>query len=59
MERPALPPLAVRVPASTSNLGPGFDALGVALSLFLEVELIGPAERHTFERKEGEAAAEA
>lgn len=28
----------VRVPASTSNLGPGFDQLGLALGLFLEVE---------------------
>lgn len=26
----------VRVPASTSNLGPGFDVLGLALDLFLE-----------------------
>jgi homoserine kinase len=33
----------VRVPASTSNLGPGFDCLGLALGLFLEVELVpGP-----------------
>ena len=24
----------VRVPASTSNLGPGFDCLGVALNLY-------------------------
>lgn len=39
--RPAMPgdlPLAVRVPASTSNLGSGFDLLGLALSLYLEVE---------------------
>jgi homoserine kinase len=28
----------VRVPASTSNLGPGFDTLGLALRLYLEVE---------------------
>ena len=27
----------VRVPASTANLGPGFDALGMALNLYLEV----------------------
>jgi homoserine kinase len=27
----------VRVPASTSNLGPGFDCLGLALDLYLEV----------------------
>ena len=31
-------PLRLRVPASTSNLGTGFDALGLALSLHLEVE---------------------
>jgi homoserine kinase len=29
--------LKIRVPASTSNLGPGFDALGLALSLHNEV----------------------
>ena len=29
-------PVWVRVPASTSNLGPGFDVLGLALDLFLE-----------------------
>ncbi|MEM7308972.1 MAG: homoserine kinase [Planctomycetota bacterium] len=33
-------PLRVRVPASTSNLGPGFDLLGVALSLRLEVHAV-------------------
>ena len=26
----------VRVPASSANLGPGFDALGLALDVFLE-----------------------
>ena len=26
----------VRVPASSANLGPGFDALALALSLYLE-----------------------
>ena len=30
--------LRVRVPASTSNLGPGFDCLGLALDLHLTVE---------------------
>ncbi len=34
---PGLPRLAVRVPASTSNLGCGFDALGLALGLWIEV----------------------
>lgn len=30
----------VRVPASSANLGPGFDALGMALSLYFEVGVI-------------------
>jgi homoserine kinase len=34
----------VRVPASTANLGPGFDALGMALGLYneIQVDLAGP-----------------
>lgn len=31
--------LRVRVPASTSNLGPGFDALGLALALYNELRV--------------------
>lgn len=31
--------VTVKVPATTANLGPGFDTLGMALSLFLEVEM--------------------
>lgn len=39
-----MPDLWVRVPASTSNLGPGFDVLGLALDLFLEARFHpGPA----------------
>ena len=30
----------VRVPASSANLGPGFDALGVALDLHAEIGLV-------------------
>ena len=30
----------VRVPASSANLGPGFDVLAAALSLYLEVEVV-------------------
>jgi homoserine kinase len=37
------PGFYVGVPASTSNLGPGFDFLGLALSLHLRVHLVGPA----------------
>lgn len=36
-------PFSVRVPASSANLGPGFDALGMALSLYLTVGIDGVA----------------
>lgn len=54
----SLPTLRVRVPCSTSNLGPGFDCLGLALALFLEVELAGVSgsDAHEFEALDGEAA---
>jgi len=45
-----LPPdraLGVTVPASTSNLGSGFDVLGLALDLRLRVTVEGRAEAHT------------
>lgn len=32
--------ISVRVPASTANLGPGFDALGMALALYDTVEVV-------------------
>ncbi|HIW34028.1 MAG TPA: homoserine kinase, partial [Candidatus Paenibacillus intestinavium] len=31
--------IVVKIPASTANLGPGFDALGMALSLYAWLEL--------------------
>ena len=31
-------PLSFRLPATSANLGPGFDALGLAMQLYLEVE---------------------
>src|ERR1051325_4898227 len=34
----------VRIPASTSNLGPGFDCFGLALKLYLTVEATVAAE---------------
>ena len=37
--------MIVRVPASTANLGPGFDALGMALTLHLEFSLVPDPER--------------
>lgn len=44
----------VKVPASTANLGPGFDALGLALDLYNEV-VAAPGERVTVDI-EGEGA---
>ncbi len=38
--------MRARAPASSANLGPGFDAIAVALDLHVEVE-IAPAERLT------------
>lgn len=35
-------PAAVRVPGSSANLGPGFDALGLALELYLEARATEP-----------------
>ncbi|MDM5154516.1 homoserine kinase [Bacillus sp. DX1.1] len=32
-------PFMIRVPASTANVGPGFDSIGIALSLYLEVRV--------------------
>jgi len=37
---PDAPAVRIRVPASTSNLGPAFDAAGVALRLYLRVDVI-------------------
>lgn len=46
--------MKARVPASTSNLGPGYDVLGLALRRYLEVE-VTPAERLVISA-EGEGA---
>lgn len=46
-------PLSVRVPASTANVGPGFDSVGIALSLYLDVVVKEKADKwqviHSFE----------
>jgi homoserine kinase len=44
-----LPSVSVRVPATIANVGPGFDSLGVALGLWLEVDaLLGPEDRFVY-----------
>jgi homoserine kinase len=48
------PAVRVRVPASTANLGPGFDALGLALALYDEVEVaLAPSGLRVEVRGEG------
>ena len=37
--------MIIKAPASTANLGPGFDSLGMAVSLYLEVEVLSVADR--------------
>jgi homoserine kinase len=39
--------LHIRVPATSANLGPGFDCLGIALSLYLEV-IANPSDQDHF-----------
>lgn len=39
--------LRIRVPATSANLGPGFDCLGIALNLYLEVT-VTPSRRDHF-----------
>ena len=49
--------VTVRVPASTSNLGPGYDCLGVALRLYNSVTLMrGKAPRSSHPRIVSDAA---
>ena len=40
--------ITVRIPASTSNLGPGFDCLGVALRIYNTVTMARSASRQHF-----------
>ncbi len=42
--KPDMKTVKLRLPATSANLGPGFDALALALELFLEIEA-APAER--------------
>ena len=35
---PQLAPLHLRLPATSANLGPGFDSLGLAMALYLTID---------------------
>lgn len=41
--------MKVRVPASTSNIGSGFDVAGLALQMYLEVEAVAEGEKLVIE----------
>ena len=43
---PPAPPLRLRLPATSANLGPGFDTLGLALSLYLTIDARQASEFH-------------
>ncbi len=43
----------VRVPATSANLGPGFDCLGVAVGLYLEVSATSSSKDHLIYEGEG------
>lgn len=50
-----LPTVSVEVPATSANLGPGFDCLGVSLGLWNRLELRPAARDELFAQGEGEA----
>ena len=45
--------IRVRVPATSANLGPGFDCLGLAVALYLEVSATLSSENHLIYEGEG------
>ena len=48
----------VHAPATTANLGPGFDCAGAALDLWNELHVLPAAEGEPLVTVEGEGAAE-
>lgn len=48
--------LRIRVPATSANLGPGFDCLGIALSLYLEVTTTPSNQDHFIYTGQGHIA---
>ncbi len=48
--------ILVKVPATTANLGPGFDALGLALNLWNETEFIATDDKQIILSIDGEGA---
>lgn len=47
--------MKIRVPATSANLGPGFDSCGIAVDRYLVIEVLGPAENWKVQHHLGEA----
>lgn len=58
MPQPSPTRVRVRTPATSANLGPGFDALGLALELYDEVEVAVRGDDRVAVRIDGEGADE-
>ena len=47
--------MKIIVPATSANIGPGFDSVGVAVSKYLTIEVLGESDRwlieHDLERR--------
>lgn len=50
--------VSVKVPATSANLGPGFDTLGMALAFYDELEVEAVADHHVIVEVIGEGAGE-
>jgi homoserine kinase len=50
--------VSVRVPATSANLGPGFDTLGIALAFYDELEVEAVADNNVIVDVTGEGAGE-
>ncbi|QII82565.1 homoserine kinase [Jeotgalibaca arthritidis] len=44
----------IKVPATSANLGPGFDSIGMAVAVYLELEILGPSEEWFIDHDMGE-----
>lgn len=44
----------IKVPATSANMGPGFDSIGVAVGLYLTIDILGPADKWVIDHDLGE-----
>ena len=46
--------MKITVPATSANIGPGFDSVGVAVSKYLTIEVLEPADAWHIEHDLGD-----